>query len=345
MSGSAQIQAVIQHGYGGTDVLRLQHIERPAPSPEQVLVRVHASTVSPAECAFRTGKPLMTRLFKGPFRPTFVPGGTLAGVVEEVGPQVTRFAPGDRVFGSTGASFGAHAEYICLAQDAVLAAPPDGITDAEAVALCDGSLTALTFLRDVADVRPGQHVLVNGASGSVGAAGVQLARHLGAEVTGVCSGRNTELVRSLGATTVIDYTQQDFTAVTGAYDVIFDAVGTSSFRRCRRSLARGGVYLTTAPTAGIVVQALWTSATRRKKRARLVLAGLRQTTELVEFVARLAAEGELRPVIDRTYPVEEIEGAHRYVETKRKRGSVVIAMWAARDDLASDTEGSIHRLA
>lgn len=317
------MRAVVQEGYGPPEVLRVDTREKPVPGPGQLLVRVCASTVSPAECAFRAGRPVVTRLFQGLRRPRHVPGGDLAGVVEQVGPGVRRFAPGDHVLGSTGPRFGAHAEYVCLQEDAVLTHSPAGFAHAEAAALVDGSLTAWTFLAEVANVRPGQRVLVNGASGSVGAAGVQVARHLGAVVTGACSTRNLDLVRGLGADAVIDYTQRDPAVGPAAYDVVFDAVGKGTFRRFRQVLARDGTYLTTAPLFGILLDMGATSLVRRR-RARLVLAGLRQSVEALETIVGLAQAGELRPVLDREYPLARIVEAHQYVETGRKRGSVVV---------------------
>jgi NADPH:quinone reductase-like Zn-dependent oxidoreductase len=202
---------------------------------------------------------------------------------------------------------------------------PDAVAFEDAVSLADGPMTALTFLRDVAQVQPGQHVLVNGASGAVGAAGVQIAKALGAEVTGVCSGRNADMVLGLGADHVIDYTQEDFTQRTATYDVIFDAVGKSSYGWGQNALTPNGIYLTTVPSAGIVAQMVWRRV-RGGKRARFVAAGLMQNKANLQALLELHAAGKLRPVIDRRYPLEDIVPAYQYVDTGRKRGSVVIAV-------------------
>ena len=255
-------------------------------------------------------------------------GSEFAGEIEAVGKDVKRFSEGDQVFAATGAALGAHAEYTCLPEEGALAIKPANMTYEEAAAICEGALAALPFLRDKGKIQSGQKVLINGASGSVGTSAVQLAKYFGAEVTGVCSTANLELVKSLGADKVIDYTQEDFTKTRQTYDIIFDAVGKSSFSRCRGSLKGRGIYLTTVPTLPILLQMLWTSKIG-SKRAIITFTGLRPASEKTEdllFLKELVEGGKLRPVIDRRYPLEQAAEAYKYVETGHKKGNVVITL-------------------
>lgn len=319
------MRAVVCPRYGPAEVLELRELPTPTPAAGEVLVRIHAATVGPADVAFRSGTPWFARLFSGLRRPKLsVLGDGFAGDVVAVGADAHRFAVGDRVFGLNPKRLGAHAGYMSLPEDGLLAAMPPGMTSEDAVSVLEAA-TALTFLRDVAKLRQGERVLVNGASGSVGCFGVQLAKHLGAHVTGVCSTANVELVRSLGADAVIDYTQQDFTADDQRYDVVFDAVGTSSYRRCKGVLAPRGRYLNTVPSFGIVGAMLWTALSRGRK-ARFAATGLMQTTDNLTFLAELFESGAIRSVIDRRYPLEDIAEAYRYVETGRKKGTAVVTM-------------------
>lgn len=317
-----------QTRYGGPEVVEVCQVLRPVPGTGEVLIRVEAATLTLADCAFRKADPFIVRLFAGLTAPRQgILGDCFAGVVAEVGEGVTRFAPGDMVFGATSTGTGATAEYLVAPQDGLISPRPAGLDSAGAAGLAYGFLTAMPFIRDEARVKPGDRVLINGASGSVGAVAVQLARHFGAEVTAVCSGRNGELVRALGAKKVIDYAQEDFTAARGAYDVIFDAVGKSSFSQCREALAPRGIYLTTVPSFGIVFHML----TRRgqSQQARLATTGLRRLADkkadLVAMTALVEA-GALRPVTDRRFPLREVQAAHRYVDTERKAGDVLIEM-------------------
>jgi len=324
------VRAVVYDRYGAPDVLRLEEVERPTPNADEVLVKIHATTVNRADCATREANrrsglavSLLSRLISGIRRPRQrILGNELAGEVEAVGAGVTEFAVGDRVFGSSGLRFGAHAEFICLPERARIAQMPTGMSFEEAAPICDGALNALTCLKQ-ADLRKGRTILIYGASGAIGTAGVQLARHFGADVTAVCSTKNLELVRSLGADRVIDYTQEDFTKNGQTYDVILDAVGKHSFRRCRASLGPGGIYL---PTDGLgnLVLALWTPRVGDKK----VLFQIppRQTKRDVLFLKELVEAGEYRPVIDRRYPLEDVVEATRYVETEQKTGNVVLTV-------------------
>jgi NADPH:quinone reductase-like Zn-dependent oxidoreductase len=273
----------------------------------------------------RQGTPVFARLYFGLRRPRFATlGSDFAGQVEAVGPGVTRFSVGDDVFGTTAPRFGAHAQYVCLSEQAAVAPKPANLTHAEAAALVDA--TALCFLRDKANLQRGQTILVNGASGAVGTAAVQLARHFGATVTGVCSGAGTELVRTLGAETVIDYTQTDFTRGGQTYDVVFDVAGKSSFARCRAVLNPGGIYLTTAASLAILLQTRWT-ARFGGKRAAVAFTGMRAAAEKRKdlfYIKELAEASALRPVVDAEYPLPRIADAYRHVDAGHKKGNVVV---------------------
>jgi NADPH:quinone reductase-like Zn-dependent oxidoreductase len=250
----------------------------------------------------------------------------LAGEIESIGSAVTRFKPGDRVFGFD--MFGAYAEYKCMPEDGALAIKPANMSYEEAASVPNGTLTALPFLRDKGKIQSGQTALIYGASGSVGAAAVQLARYYGAEVTGVCSTPNLEWVKALGAGQVIDYTREDFTKNGKSYDIIFDTVGKRSFSECKSSLTDEGIYLTTVPTPAIMAQALWPAKSGSKK-VRFVAAGLRPTSEKIkdlDFLTGLIEAGKLKAAIDRVYPLEQIAEAHRYVEQGHKKGNVVITV-------------------
>lgn len=320
------MKAIVQTKYGSPDVLRLEEVEKPAPEDDEILIKVRAATVGPADCAFRKGEPFIVKLLYGLGRPRLrIPGVEFAGEVEAVGKNAESFEAGDRVFGLSPKNFGAHAEYVCLPEGGPVAVKSAGMSYEEAVGVCDGALTALTFLRDKARVRSGQKVLVNGASGAVGAYAAQLAGYYGAEVTGVCGAANLELVESLGADEVIDYAKEDFAKRGRRYDVIFDAVGKSSFSRCKNALEPGGVYLSTVPSIPIVLQTLWTSLFGGKK-AVFTAAGLQQSKENLAFLKELFEAGEMKAVIDRRYPLERISEAHAYVETGRKKGNVIITL-------------------
>ncbi|GIP51101.1 NAD(P)-dependent alcohol dehydrogenase [Paenibacillus vini] len=318
------MRAMVQISYGPPEVIVLQEIPKPSPGSKELLIRIHAAKVGPSDCAFRKGNPFMIKLLYGLSRPKFAIGGTeLAGVIEAVGEEVQHFKPGDRILGMSVKSFGAFAEYKCLSEESPLTVIPDNITFEEAVGVCDGGATALTFHRDKAKLREGQKVLINGASGAVGIYAVQLAKSYGAEVTGVCSGANESLVRNAGADFVIDYTHEDFTKADKAYDVVFDAVGKRSFPECRRVLTAEGLYLTTSPNLSTLMQMMWTSLFKGK-RAILATAGLMQNKANLTYLMELTNNGTLNAVIDRRYPLEHLPDAHKYVETERKKGNVII---------------------
>ena len=316
------MKAIVYDTYGPPEVLRVDEVERPVPADDEVLIRVHATTVNRTDCHRRAAKPFLWRFFAGLLRPRHrILGGEMAGEVEAVGRGVTEFVVGDRVFGTTGPKLGGHAEYLTRRESGIVAHKPERLTFEEAAAIPDGFLSALTCLRR-AGLKAGQSILVYGASGSVGTAGVQLARHYGADVTAVCNTANLELARSLGADRVIDYTQEDFTRNGETYDVVFDAVGKLTFRRCKRSLKPGGIYIATDGLRNFPLS-LWTSRVG-DKRVSLPLPDWKK--EDIVFLKQLVDAGEYRPVIDRRYPLEQVVEATRYVETGQKVGNVVLTL-------------------
>ena len=323
------MKAIVYTKYGPPDTLQLKEVEKPAPRNNEVLIRVYAATVTSEDCTFRKGDPFMARFATGLTRPKITTlGSNLAGEIEAVGKHVKQFKEGDQVFAASDAALGAHAEYICLPEEGALALKPANMTSGEAASVCGGGLTSLPFLRDTGKIQRGQKVLINGASGSVGTSAVQLAKYFGAEVTGVCSTANLELVESLGADKVIDYTTEDFTKTGQTYDIIFDTVGKSSFSRCKGSLKQRGVYLSTVLTVAILFRMLWTSKIGCKK-AMIVFTGLRPSSEKTKdliFLKELAEAGRINPVIDRNYSLEQTPEAHSYVEKGHKKGNVVITV-------------------
>lgn len=321
------MKAIVQTKYGTPDILQIKEVAKPVPEDNEVLIKIHTTTVSMTDAIFRGGADPMARLATGLFKPkAAIPGGEFAGEIEAVGKDVTRFKVGDQIFGTTAPSTGAHAEYISLPEDAAIAIKPENMTYEEAAAIHSGALTALPNLRDAANLQRGQKILIIGASGSIGSSAVQLAKAFGAEVTGVSSTANVELVKSLGADHVIDYKKEDYSQNGETYDVIFDSVGKSSFAKAKGSLKEGGVYLTTVISRAILPQMLWTSKFGNKK-AMIVFAGLKPTSEkqtYLDLVLELVAAGEYKPVIDRTYSFDQMADAHRYVDTGHKKGNVVI---------------------
>ena len=315
------VKAVVHDRYGPPDVLRIAEVPRPVPGEGEVLVRVRATTVTRSDAAWRAAKPFFSRFFTGLRRPKRrILGTEVAGEVEEVGADVTEFHLGTRVFGAS--LFGANAEFVCMRGSGPIAHLPDGMTYEEAAAVSDGAILALNALRPV-KIGPGTRILVYGASGSIGTAGVQLAKHFGAEVTAVCDTQHVELVRSLGADEVVDYTKEDFRENGVEYDVIFDAVGKHRFTRCKGSLKPGGAYLPTDGW-GNFAMALWTRWFGDKK-VRVAIPP-RYEKEHVLLVKRLIEAGEYRAVIDRAYALEDVVEATRYVETGQKTGNVVLTV-------------------
>jgi NADPH:quinone reductase-like Zn-dependent oxidoreductase len=315
------MRAVVHDKYGPPDVLRLEEVERPVPKDDEVIVRVRATTVTRTDTGLRSAEYFISRVVTGLLRPKHrISGMELAGEVEAVGSAVSEFEVGDRVFGVSG--YGAHAEFVCMRESEPMAHMPAGTTFEEAAPVCDGASLALACLRR-SGLGAGQTVLVYGASGSVGTAAVQLAKHFGARVTAVCNTKNVELVSSLGADEVIDYLQEDFTKNGETYDVIFDAVGKHSFRRCRRSLKPGGTFVET--DLGVMWHVpLLVLLTRRIGDKRVRLGITRYAKEDVVFLKELVEAGKYRAVIDRTYPLEDVVEASRYVERGQKTGNVVL---------------------
>ncbi len=323
------MKAAIYRRYGPPEVVHVEEVEKPSPKDNEVLVRVHATTVAAADWRLRRAKPFLVRIMSGLWRPkTKILGMEFAGSVESVGKSVTGFRAGDQVFGSTGFKFGAHAEYLCVPENGVLAMKPANMTLEEAAAVLFGGISALYFLRK-ANIQAGQKVLIYGASGSVGVFAVQLAKHFGAHVTGVCSTANLELVRSLGADEVVDYTREDFSKAGRVYDIVCDTVGKSGFSRTMKSLKRGGCYLRIGASGGLllilggVLRGMWISFTGAAK----VMGGVaRVAPGDLAFFKRLIEAGELRTVIDRRYSLGEIAEAHRYAEAGHKKGHVVVLL-------------------
>ena len=322
------MKAIVYERYGPPEVLELKEVAKPTPRDNEVLIKTYATTVTSADWRVRslnvpTGFGLLTRLVFGVSKPKQpILGSELAGVIESVGKDIRKFKVGDQVFAFSDASMGCHAEYKCMPQDGAVVLKPPSLSYDEAAALSFGGTTALDFLRR-GKLQSGEKVLVNGASGGVGTAAVQLARHFGANVTGVCSTTNMELVRSLGASQVIDYTKEDFTQNGETYDVIVDTVGTAPFSRSKDSLRAGGRLLMVLAGLPDMLQIPWVSMTSSKK----AIAGPSAVrAEDLRFLAGLAQAGEFKPVIDRRYPFEQIAEAHRYVDTGRKKGNVIITL-------------------
>lgn len=313
------MKAIIYEKFGPPEVLHLREVSKPTPKDDEVLLKNFATTVVKEEPDMRRSPG-----FNGFIKPRNpILGQEFAGAVETVGKNVTRFKAGDQVFGFV--MFGACAEYLCVPDDGALAIKPSNISYEEATSIPNGALTALPFLRNKGNIQSGQRVLIYGASGSVGTAAVQLAKHYGTEVTGVCSTANLELVKSLEADHVIDYTNEDFSKNGKTYDIIFDTVGKRSFSNCKNSLTDEGIFLSTGPTPGGILDMLFPK--NRGKKTRFLAAGLRQAQEKVKdlgFLTKLIEAEQFKAVIDRVYPMEEIAEAHRYVETGRKKGNVVI---------------------
>ena len=326
------MRASIYERYGAPDVLQLKDVAKPAPKDNEVLIKICATTVTSGDWRARSlnvpaGFGLMSRLFFGVSRPRQpILGTELSGVVESVGKSASKFKVGEKVFAFSGAGMGCYAEYKCMPEDGAVALKPANLTFDEAAAMSFGGTTALNFFKR-GKLQSGEKVLVNGASGGVGTAAVQLARHFGADVTGVCSAANVELVKSLGAAHVIDYTKEDFTQNGETYDVIIDTVGTAPFSRIKSSLKERGRLLLVLGTLPDLLQIPWVSMTSSK---RVIGGPATERAEDLRFLAKLAEAGEFRPVIDRRYPLEQIAEAHRYVDTGRKKGNVVITV--AHDD-------------
>jgi NADPH:quinone reductase-like Zn-dependent oxidoreductase len=315
------MKAIVYTKFGPPEVLQLQEVEKPTPKENEVLIKIFTTSVVKEDPDMRRSPG-----FNGFLKPRNpILGQEFAGEIEAVGTDVTRFKASDQVFGFD--MFGASAEYKCIREDKALAIKPTNMTFEEAVSVPNGALTALPFLRDKGQIQSGQSVLIYGASGSVGTAAVQLAKTYGTTVTGVCSTTNLELVKSLGADQVVDYTKEDFTENGESYDIIYDTVGKLPFAQCKNSLTDNGTYLTTVPTPGIMLKAIW--PTKSGVKVKFLAAGLRSASEKIKdltFLTELIEAGEFKAVIDRSYPLEEMAEAHRYVEKGHKKGNVVITV-------------------
>lgn len=323
------MKALVRNQYGSPEVLQVQEIARPELGDKDILVAVYASSVTAADGFLVKGTPYFGRLMTGLFKPKqAVPGTGFAGRVEAVGVGVEQFQVGEDVFGESGLNFGAHAEYVRVQEEGVIMKKPAHLTYEEAATLCDGPLTSFNFLREIGKLKPGQQLLINGASGSLGTAAVQLAKHFGAEVTGVSSKKNHALLRSLGADHVIDYTQEDFTQSGKQYDVIYDAVGSLSFSKCKPALKKEGVYMSPVLRIGLLFEMLFSSWGAGKK-AKFSATGLRPVPvlrEMLKDLLTLFAEGKLKQVMDKSFPIDDGVAAHSYVDTGRKVGNVVLQM-------------------
>jgi len=322
------MKAVICTKYGGPDVLKIQELEKPVLGNNELLIKIHTAAVTTAGLIGRMGKPIFTRLITGLLKPRKkILGMELAGEIVGIGNEVKLFKKGDQIFGLTGMSLGAHAEYITLTEQAALTQKPKNACFEQSTAAIEGGLTALHFLKNTGKIQPGQKVLIYGASGSVGTAAVQIAKYYGAIVTGVCSTTNLEMVKSLGADTVIDYTKEDFTQNDQKYDLIFDTLGKRSFPICKDSLSPKGIYLD-ATGFSTVFHMIWTSLFSNKK-AILTTTYTRSAKALKEdliLLKELIEANQFKPVVDRSYSMEQIVEAHEYVETGRKKGNVILSI-------------------
>lgn len=321
------MKAIIATGYGSPEVFTVQSVGKPQPKADEILVKVKTSAATTADAMMRTGKPYFARLFIGLTKPKRgIPGTGFAGIVEEVGEDVTTYQVGDRLFGETAFGFKANAEYLTVSQNGVVLPLPEDIDFAEASNFCDGHLTSYNFLKEIAEVKPGHKVLINGASGSLGMSAIQIAKHLGAEVTGVCSERNVGLIKSLGADHVVDYYKEDFTQSNEKYDFIYDTIGKSSFKKSKNVLKEEGTYLSPVLQFSLLVQMIKTSILGGKK-AKFQATGTNKEDKLRSMLAdvlEIYKAGNLKTFIDRQFPLEKLAEAHAYIDSGHKKGNVVI---------------------
>jgi NADPH2:quinone reductase len=321
-----RMKAIICPEYGPPEVLQLREVEKPRPKANEVLIKVKATTVTAADCMMRRGDTLLSRILLGYGRPKEkfqILGTEFSGIIESIGPDVKKFEIGDEIMAFRGFGTGCYAEYKCMSANGSLAKKPSNMSFEEAATLVDGATTALFFLKEKADIQKGQKVLINGAAGSIGTFAVQLAKHFGAEVTGVCGSGNIGLVKSLGCDKVVDYTREDFTKSFDSYDIIFDTVGKSSFADCGKALKRNGKYIVTKMSLKHLLQSFLTKFGNQKK---LIFAMSINKSDALNFIRTLIEEGKLKTIIDRQYPLEELSEAHAYVEKGHKKGNVVITV-------------------
>jgi len=326
---SQKMKAIVATAYGNHEVLKLQQVEIPQVKENEILVKVVNASATTADTMMLTGKPYISRLFMGFNKPkSEIPGTGFAGTVVEIGKHVAQFKKGDAVFGETLFGFASNAEYICIPEDSIVLHKPENLPFSEAAGFCDGHLTSINFLKELGKITSGQKVLINGASGSLGTSAVQLAKYFGAEVTGVCSSSNIGLVKSLGADFVIDYTKEDFTSLDKKYDIIYDTLGKIPFRKAKKALASGGLYLSPVLKAGLLFSMLRTSVFGRQK-AQFAATGMKPQKQLKELLNELLVifhSGNLRTIIDRQFPLEKVAQAHEYIASGRKKGNVVIVV-------------------
>jgi len=326
--GDNTMKAIVHTQYGPADELQLKEMRNPQPKDNEVLVKVHATTVTTTDCNIRNFT-FVPRFMRFPVRMQYgyrnpknnILGLDMSGEIEAVGRDIKQFQTGDEVFGTLEPAMGAHAEYICMPQDGVLVKKPSEISHRQAAPTATAGITALYFLRDLGNIQPGHNVLINGASGAVGSYAVQLAKFFGAQVTGICSTANLKLVRSLGADSVIDYINEDFTQNGKTYDIIFDVAGKSLFSRCRRSLRQGGVFLAPLPTLPVLLHMILTSLFSRKK---VKMGGALANIEDLIFLKDRLKEGDIAPVIGSTYPLEQTAEGFKNAESGHKKGNTII---------------------
>jgi NADPH:quinone reductase-like Zn-dependent oxidoreductase len=320
------MRAIVYKKYGSPNVLEPSDVEKPKPKANEVLIRVYATTVTTADCMMRRGDTFLSRILLGLIKPKKkyqILGTEFSGTIEEAGSKVKKFKTGDEVYAFRGFGTGCYAQYKCMNENGSLAIKPSDMSFSEVASVVDGATTALFFLKEKANIQRGQKVLINGASGSIGTFAVQLAKYFGAEVTGVCSTKNIEFVKSLGADKVVDYSKEDFAKTGDTYDIIFDTVGKSSFAQCRKALKSNGKYVVTVMTLKIILQSFLTKPGNNKK----VIFGMSlNKTEDLNFIRTLIEDGKLKTIIDRQYPLEELPEAHEYVEKGHKKGNVVITL-------------------
>ncbi|MFK7772473.1 MAG: NAD(P)-dependent alcohol dehydrogenase [Saprospiraceae bacterium] len=326
---SNKMKAIISTGYGGPEILQLQIVDKPIPKEDEVLVKIHAAAITRAGTMMRTGKPIIGRLYLGLTKPRNpIPGTSFSGVIEQVGKDVTDFEIGDKVFGESLDIFGTHAEYVCIKEEGIITQMPKNISFEQVGGIGDGPMTSWNFLQELTQLQAGQSILINGASGSLGTAAVQIAKHLGAIVTGVCSTQNIELVKSLGADYVIDYKKEDFTQNGITYDIIYDTVGKSSFSKCKKSLNEEGEYLSPVLGMSLLLQVLRTSIFGKKK-AKFSATGTlskAKTKGFLKEIKKLYKTGKLKTIIDTRYDLEDVAEAHRYIDKGHKKGNIVITL-------------------
>jgi NADPH:quinone reductase-like Zn-dependent oxidoreductase len=320
---SEKMKAAIYENYGAPEVLQIKSIDKPTPKHNEVLIKIHFTAATSGDCRLRKADPFAVRFFFGLFKPRLsVLGGVFSGEIEAVGQSVTQFKPGDQVFGSTTMRFGAYAEYLCLPESGPIALKPALLSHNDAAALPFGGATALSFLKK-ANIQAGQKVLIYGASGAVGASAVQIAKYLGAEVTAVCGPSNLEMVKSLGADHVVDYTKTDFSTIGQRFDVVYETVNKAPVASCAAVLKKGGILILGAAMLGETLQGAWLAMTRG---IRMIAEPVNPKAEHIALLRQMAEAGNLKAVIDRQYPLEQIAEAHRYVEQGHKKGNVVIGL-------------------